>query len=374
MARTGENIYKRKDGRWEARLIVSYDIRGKAKYKYLYARTYSEAKQKLLTAHSSNSSVNRATSMGREKYDYWLSKWLSLKRTAVKSSTYIRYKNMIDNHIKPSLGDYPINRISTTLIEDFVLEKIQFGRLDGNGGLSSKTVSDILVVIKETLKYAVREGAPVNYGFDRIPLKKNNQNMRVLSISEQKNLVSILSDRTDKYKMGVFICLYTGIRIGELCALKWKNVSLKEKVIKVECTLQRLQNDEPGSITKTVITVTEPKSTASLRVIPLPDFVINIMAPFAGPDNCFILSGKSDVAVEPRTMQNRFKSYIAEAGIDNANFHCLRHTFATRCIEAGFDEKTLSDILGHSSVKITLDRYVHSSLQLKRNNMEKLSL
>lgn len=373
MARTGENIYKRKDGRWEARFIISYDICDKAKYKYLYARTYSEVKRKLQNALSNINSFNRETSTVHKKYDYWLSKWLSLKKTAVKSSTFIRYKNMIENHIRPSLGDYPIDRIRTTIIEDFVLEKIECGRLDGNGGLSSKTVSDILVVIKETLKYAVREGAPVNYGFGRIPLKKNNQNMRVLSVQEQKNLVSVLSDHTDKYKMGVFICLYTGIRVGELCALKWKNVSFKEKVINIEYTLQRLQNDDPDAVTKTIITVTEPKSSASLRVIPLPDFVINIMTPFAGPDNCFILSGKNDVAVEPRTMQNRFKSYITEAGIENANFHCLRHTFATRCIEAGFDEKTLSDILGHSSVKITLDRYVHSSLQLKRNNMEKLS-
>lgn len=373
MARTGENIYKRKDGRWEARYIASYDVNGKAKYKYLYARTYTEVKAKLLKAQNYPHLTNEAEkSKDKEKYDYWLDEWLRTKRLSVKESTYIRYRNTIENHIKPDLGKYPISKISTSLMEQFAFHKLQGGRIDGHGGLSPKSMSDILVIIKESFKYAQSYGVIVICSFDRISFKKNAQEMRVLSPLEEQRLLSVLSKDFDRYKLGVFICLYTGIRIGELCALQWKNISLSENTIKIEQTMQRLQNEDPNAIQKTRIIVTEPKSYAALRTIPLPEFVIDVIKPFASSPNAYILSGECKTIIEPRTMQNRFKAYLEEGKIVDANFHSLRHTFATRCIEAGFDIKTLSEILGHSSVKITLDKYVHSSMQLKRNNMEKL--
>ena len=373
MARTGENIYKRKDGRWEARYIASYDENGKAKYKYLYARTYTEVKAKLLKAQNYPHLTNEAEkSKNKEKYEYWLDEWLRTKRLSVKESTYIRYRNTIENHIKPDLGKYPISKISTSLMEQFAFHKLQGGRIDGHGGLSPKSMSDILVIIKESFKYAQSYGVIVICSFDRISFKKNAQEMRVLSPLEEQRLLSVLSKDFDRYKLGVFICLYTGIRIGELCALQWKNVSLSENTIKIEQTMQRLQNEDPNAIQKTRIIVTEPKSYAALRTIPLPEFVIDVIKPFASSPNAYILSGECKTIIEPHTMQNRFKAYLEEGKIVDANFHSLRHTFATRCIEAGFDIKTLSEILGHSSVKITLDKYVHSSMQLKRNNMEKL--
>lgn len=292
----------------------------------------------------------------------------------VKESTYVRYQNIIKNHIIPELGKYPINKISTALIESFISDKLTGGRLDGKGGLSAKTMSDILVIIKESFKYAQGSGVFTICCFDRIAFKKSSHEMRVLSVSEQKRLIDVLFNDIDKYKLGVFICLYTGIRIGELCALQWKNISFSEKTLKVERTMQRLQCEDPNALYKTRIIVTEPKSNAALRTIPLPDFLLETIMPFVGSPNTYILSGECKSVIEPRTMQNRFKGYLDEGKIEDANFHSLRHTFATRCVEAGFDVKTLSEILGHSSVKITLDRYVHSSMELKRNNMEKLSL
>lgn len=375
MSRTGENIYKRKDGRWEARYIVSYDENGKARYKYLYARKYSEVKAKLAKAQNDLSVVHRSENNAeREPYEFWLAEWLKSKRITVKESTYIRYRNTIKNHINPKLGRYPIHKISTQMMEHFMIDKLQNGRLDGTGGLSPKTLSDILVIIKESFQYAQSSGVFTVCHFDRISLKKSNQEMRVLSISEQQRLLSVLLENFDRYKLGVFICLYTGIRIGELCALQWKDISLIEKTVKIEHTMQRLQNEDPNALCRTSIIVTSPKSDASFRVIPLPDFVIETIKPFTGLPDTYILSGEGRKVIEPRTMQNRFKRYLDESSIDNANFHSLRHTFATRCIEAGFDAKTLSEILGHSSVKITLERYVHSSMQLKRSHMEKLSL
>ena len=373
MARTGENIYKRKDGRWEARYIASYDGNGKAKYKYLYARTYTEVKAKLLNAQNHTHSTTEVTNpKDKEKYEYWLEEWLRTKRLSVKESTYIRYRNTIKNHIKPDLGKYPISKISTSLMEQFISHKLQDGRKDGNGGLSPKSMSDIMVIIKESFKYAQSFGVIVICSFDRISFKKNAQEMRVLSLLEEQRLLSVLFKDFDRYKLGVFICLYTGIRIGELCALQWKNVSLSENTIKIEHTMQRLQSEDLNALQKTRIIVTEPKSFAALRTIPLPEFAIDVIKPYVGTPNTYVLSGECKTFIEPRTMQNRFKTYLVEGQINDANFHSLRHTFATRCVEAGFDVKTLSEILGHSSVKITLDKYVHSSMQLKRNNMEKL--
>lgn len=308
------------------------------------------------------------------KYDFWLDGWLRTKKSIVKESTYIRYRNTIKNHISPELGKYLVCKISTSRMEEFVTQKLKNGRLDGNGGLSPKSMSDILIVIKESFKYAQAHGELVLCCFDGISFRKKVQEMRVLSISEEQQLLSVLFENFDRYKLGVFLCLYTGIRIGELCALQWRHVSLYDKTIKIEQTMQRLQNDDLDAAQKTRIIITEPKSYAAARTIPLPDFIVNRVKPFAGRSDAYVLSEKGQSVVEPRTMQNRFKSYLEEGGIRDANFHCLRHTFATRCIEAGFDMKTLSEILGHSSVKITFDKYVHSSMQLKRSNMEKLKL
>ncbi len=373
MARTGENIYKRKDGRWEARFIYAYNADGKAQYKYIYAPTYTEVKTKLLFCRTSTSAEQRA-SKNKGTYAYWLDEWLRSKKMSVKESTYIRYMKTIENHITPVLGKYPMDKISTELMERYVTDKLQSGKMDASGGLGAKTMSDILVIIKESFKYAKSYGINIVCDFNRISFKKAQKEMRVLSPLEEQRLVSVLMDTTDRYKMGVFICLYTGIRIGELCALKWKHISLTEKTIKIEQTMQRLQYEHTMTDNKTHIVVTEPKSNSAYRTIPLPDFVIDIIKPFVGHSEGYILSENGCSVIEPRTMQNRFKSYLHSGGIDNSNFHALRHTFATRCVEAGFDIKTLSEILGHSSVKITLDKYVHSSMELKRISMDKLRL
>lgn len=375
MARKGENIYKRKDGRYEGRYITSYDKNGKAKYAYIYDKTYSGIKEKLLRAKVQTPTIclNGEKRMGTAKYEYWLNAWLSKKKYEVKDSTYIRYRNIVYNHIIPSLGRYPLNKISVSLLEEFVKHKSEQGKLDKSGGLSSKTMSDIVVIIKETFKYASCNGVSGISDFSGINIKRTTKEMRVLSNSEQKKLLAILSSDTDCYKLGVFICLFTGIRIGELCALQWKNISLVDGTLKVEQTMQRLQCEDTFSTQKTRIIITEPKSFAAVRTIPLPSFLTELMKPFASGPNAFVLSGECNKYVEPRTMQNRFKSYLSEGNIADANFHSLRHTFATRCVEIGFDIKTLSEILGHTSVKITLDKYVHSSMELKRSNMEKLS-
>ncbi len=378
MARTGENIYKRKDGRWEGRCIVAYDESGKAKYKYVYAKTYKAVKNKLysvLSQRNAEISIPNISSSKR-KFESILDEWLSRKRISVKESTYIRYKNSIENHIKPRLGRYNVAEINNIVIENFVSELLTIGKINAQGGLSPKSVTDILIIVKEVFDFAQANGFATACNFDNIQMKRPSREMRVLSCSEMHQLIIVLLTDTDRCKLGVLLSLFTGIRIGELCALQWDNISLLEKTVKIDKTMQRLQTETEEAVvnSKTKIHISEPKSFASIRIIPLPDFIIELLVNHQGTKKGYFLTGDTKQFIEPRTLQNRFKSYLKEADIDDANFHSLRHTFATRCIESGFDVKTLSEILGHSSVKITLDKYVHSTMEQKRANMNKLKL
>lgn len=374
MARTGENIYKRKDGRWEGRFIRQYDDAGKPKYGYIYAKTYAEAKQKLAEQRCSLSLTDDMAHRASTKYEAVLTSWLQSAQMGAKESTFSKYAQIIDRHILPALGQYPVGKISTPLIEGFIQQQLLSGRLDGQGGLSAKTVTDMLTIIKESLRYAQDTGLPVNCNLQRLTVKRKEKEMRVLTLQEQDALVRVLLSDTDIYKFGVMLSLYTGIRVGELCALQWENLCLSSSTLKVRRTLQRIQDRTAGAATKTKIVITEPKSQCSMRDIPLPLFIVELARRFETSPKAYVLSGDKDRFIEPRTMQNRFKRYIAEADIADANFHATRHTFATRCVEVGFDVKTLSEILGHTNVNITLNRYVHSSFELKCSNMSKLAL
>ena len=374
MSRKGENIYKRKDGRWEGRYIQSYGGCGKAKYGYVYARTYNEAKQLLIDKKASNASPNIAEHPSSIKYEDLLDEWLQFSRINVKESTYAHYFHLINTHIKPSLGKYPVSKISTQLVEAYIDSQMKHGRLDGKGGLSAKTTSDILAIIKSSFEYAGYHDIHVICNLSKLGIKQQKKGIRVLTIKEQAALISVLTEEMDLFKFGTLFALYTGIRIGELCALQWENISLDNATLKIQQTLQRIQDTNKGASTKTKIVITTPKSKCSVRDIPIPMFLVEMARQFSNNPKAYILSGDKSKYVEPRTMQNHFKQYVEACGIEDANFHALRHTFATRCIELGFEIKSLSEILGHANVNITLNRYVHSSFDLKCANMNKLSL
>lgn len=374
MARTGENIYKRKDGRWEGRYIRLYNASGKPKYGYVYAKTYSEVKQKLAVQRSHVYHSEGNISNTNTRYDDILTAWLQSSRTGIKESTFAKYSQIIDRHIRPVLGQYALSKVSTQLIENFVQQQLLSGRLDGQGGLSPKTVTDMLTIIKESINYAQDNGLSVICYPQRLTIKKREKEMRVLTVQEQAALVQVLLDDTDLCKFGTMLSLYTGIRIGELCALQWENLCLSSSTLKIRRTLQRIQDRNVGATSKTKIIITEPKSQCSIRDIPLPAFIIDLAQRFEAAPKAYVLSGDKSRYIEPRTIQNKFKRYILEANVEDANFHSTRHTFATRCVEVGFDIKTLSEILGHANVNITLNRYVHSSFDLKYSNMSKLTL
>lgn len=372
MSKRGENIYKRKDGRWEGRYIRFYDENSKARYGYTYAKTYNEVKQQLIELKSSSSTPNDYFVKKTITYDELLNVWLNSTKISIKESTYARYYHLIETHIRPHLGKYRLSKISTQLVEKFIEQQLSSGRLEDGSELSSKTVTDILTLVKSTIEYAKYHNLNVVCNLDKLTIKKKEREMRVLTQYEQEALIEVLTEQMDLFKFGVLLSLYTGIRVGELCALKWEDLCISNSILKVRKTMQRIQETSVGATSKTKVIITEPKSQRSIREIPLPDFIIKFAEQFISNPKAFILSGDKNKYVEPRTMQNRFKAYVKESGIDNANFHALRHTFATRCVEVGFEIKSLSEILGHSNVNITLDRYVHSSFGLKQCNMNKL--
>jgi integrase len=205
-----------------------------------------------------------------------------------------------------------------------------------------------------------------------VKVKQPDRNMRVLSRLEQEKLSRHLIANPGMYNTGILVCLFTGLRVGEICALSWEDVSFDDKIIHVRHTLQRVQN-KPGSNPKTRLSITSPKSPKSVRFIPIPDNLFPVICKHKCASDGFFLTNSCEKCVEPRNMQGNFERVLDECGIEPANFHALRHTFATRCIELGMDVKSLSEILGHSNVTITMNRYVHPSMELKRKNMNLLS-
>ena len=369
MARKGENIYKRKDGRWEARYVKSRRS-GKTVYGYVYGRSYLEVKNKRtdVIAGLKDSAESIENCAAQPSLRRLSEMWLDSLRPSRKASTIVKYKNQLENHILPTFGDMRLSDINNEAM-------IQFGNIlqksDGKG-LSTKSASDIISQMKSIRKYALLHGYDVGFVSECITITQQQESIRVLSMEEEKVLLDYVRGTSDLTGLGILICLFTGLRIGELCALTWENISFDDRKLFVRKTMQRLQNIDKNAPTRTYISIDEPKSKCSIRTIPIPD---NILDKLAGthPENAFVLTGRPDTYVEPRTMENRFKSILKKCGIDDANFHALRHTFATRCVEVGFDIKSLSEILGHANVNITLNRYVHPSMELKRKNMDKLS-
>lgn len=376
MPRKGENIYKRKDGRWEGRYIKSY-INGKAKYGYIYAKSYKEAKEKLNIFRNATFDEKKAIShMGVSSalvpFGTIADKWLESLRPNIKESSYIKYSNLLKHYIFPYFENIPIESISPNDISSFCIEMQYKGGKKGVG-LSPKTVMCIISVLKNVFKYAAQCENIIVADINNITVKQSQQKpLRILSMQEQKKLHDYLLQDLSLTNLGILLCLYTGIRIGEVCALQWEDISFEEKYLYVHKTMQRIQSIDDHE-RKTSILISAPKSECSIRKIPIPETIFQLLHKFNYPSNTYLLTGHKQKFIEPRTLQYRFKGILKTCKIKDANFHSLRHTFATRCIELGFDVKSLSEILGHATVNITLNRYVHPSMELKQKNMNMLS-
>ena len=376
MSRKGENIYKRKDGRWEGRYIKARSESGKAIYGSVYASSYHEAKKKRNLAIASIESVPSASSIKKntpspDSSGKLSSAWLNSIRMQIKESTYTKYYNILQSYILPEFVNTLFHDITSSRIQKFCDDLLTHGGVSGEG-LSPKTVSDVLSIIRSILRYSRIHGYHPSCTGKEVQVRQSPPNTVIIPCSSQETLCRYLYSHISERSLGILLCLFTGMRIGEICALKWEDFSFEEKVIHIHQTMQRLQIHNSG-VQKTMILITSPKSKCSIRTIPITDSLLQLIQQEFPDRQGYVLAAMDEKYVEPRTMQNYFRYVQQQCGLEPVNFHALRHTFATRCIELGFDVKSLSEILGHASVNITMNRYVHPSMELKQQNMQKLS-
>lgn len=327
MSRKGESIYKRKDGRWEGRYIKDRTVQGKAIYGYVYAKTYQEVKLKVCTAITSvKKSENQhvCSELTEATFEEIADKWLKSIHPQIKSSTYIRYRNLLNTYILPKFGKKHIVHISSDEINEYCNALLTIGGACKQG-LAAKTVADILSVIRRILKYASSRNLSLLCTGKEVTIKQIGNEMNILSPSAQENLCKYLLQDLSPRNFGILLCLYTGLRIGELCALRWEDISCEEKTIYVHQTMQRLQLENPTD-KKTAVTITTPKSPSSIRTIPIPNDLACIMDEYLPSTQGYVLTG-NETYIEPRTMQNYFKRVLKEIGITPVNFHSLRHPY-----------------------------------------------
>lgn len=371
MARRGENIRKRKDGRWEGRYIKSREANGKAKYGSVYGKTYSSVKEKLKEINNSQTEFPKGNKM---TFREALFLWLESNKLKQKTQTYCKYLQLIDTQIVPSIGYLNLSNINNVILNQFIAEKATKGRLDNEGGLSASYIQTICFIIESTMRFCVENNfcSPIIGKIIR-PFKQR-KDVSVLSFDEQKLLEKHLFSEINETKIGILLSLYTGLRVGEVCGLRWENIDLENGLIYVEHTVERIKNlDKNVSSSKTVLILADTKSESSNRIIPIPNILKQVLQNQKRKQTQFIIEGKTYPFADPRTLQYAFKKCLNECALPDINYHALRHTFATRCVEAEVDVKSLSEMLGHSNVNITLNTYVHSSLEQKRIQMEKFN-
>lgn len=372
MSRKGENIHKRKDGRWEGRYKKGRNADGAIIYGSVYGKTYREVREKLSLAVSNNEDV--AIPRGKEReFREILDLWISNNRIKYKGATESKYQYLIDKHIVPELGNVKLSMLTAPKINAFLMKKMECGRLDQKGGLSPAYVRNIMLIISSAIKFASDEGMcpPLKTAIYKPVIPK--EELQILEFEQQKKLELFLTRDMNPTKIGVLISIYTGLRIGEICALSWENIDLKTNIIHVRHTVARVK-DNTSKCGATKLIIDSPKTKASTRDIPIPSCLLPVLHEMKENAKSKYVVSDTAAFTSPRTYDYRYHKLLEECGMQPINYHALRHTFATRCIEAGVDAKSLSEILGHSNVGITLNTYVHSSMELKRSQIEKLNI
>jgi len=379
MPKKGNNIRKRKDGRWEGRYIGGYGVDGKAKYKSIYGRTYSEVKIEkskkenevrendlLAVAHNQAKNSTAIPTTSNITIDYAVKVFLEKSEHTMKESTFARYSFICEKHILPYFGAMKLNNLSNEILNDFIQYKIKHGGLKEKA-LSTKTINDITCLLVQIIKKYC------NFDIDIKKPSHRQKDVTVFTNEEFEKIKTFLSIQTDTKKLGIIIVLFTGIRLGELCALKWEDIDLTNNTITINKTMQRIKviNSDFAYGNKTKIKIDEPKTNFSMRIIPISSILQEKLREFNSCSNSYVLTNTSKY-IEPRVYQRIFKDYLKFCGVKDNKFHTLRHTFATMAILKGMDVKTLSILLGHSDIAFTMKRYVHPDLEHQKIQIEKL--
>lgn len=290
--------------------------------------------------------------------------WKQDKRMFVKSSTIAVYTLHLENHLLPKFGNK--KTLQEQEVQDFVLECLR-------KGLSQKSVKDMLIVLKMVVRFGAKHGWLQYQDWSiKYPTEQKGKELEVLTISHQKKLMQYVTDNFTFRNLGIYICLSTGMRIGEVCALKWSDIDLGTETIHVNRTIERIYIIE-GNERHTELVIGTPKTKNSIREIPISKELMKLIRPLKKlmNDEYFVITNEAK-PTEPRTYRNYYKQLLKQLGIPDLKFHGLRHSFATRCIESQCDYKTVSVILGHANISTTLNLYVHPNMDQKKKCINKM--
>lgn len=355
MSRRGENIRKRKDGRWEGRYIKGYDSKKqKARYASVYGKTYAETKQKLDEAKYKSSIGVVYVDAKNKLFGEIINSWFNAKKINLKPSSIIKYQNLIEKHILPELGHRKLRELNADLFYTFLDAQQKNGNKKNGGMLSTSSLQTMLYILNATIKYAASNNMVAYFSICLTRSGKEATPIQTLEQHEEDALDLFLSTHISRRNLGIMLSLYCGLRIGEVCALQWTDIDTKNAILYVRRTVQRIAHS--SGKTKTKIHVGSPKSKSSIRVIPIPSFLVPIICTLAqeDPPDAYILTGSINKPLEPRTFQYYFDQVLTMAGIQKTNYHTLRHTFA---------------ILRNTRVYYNLLRYFSNPIYLKNNNI-----
>ena len=290
--------------------------------------------------------------------------WENDKKLYVKKSTYSAYILLIENHINPYFGDK--EQITEEDVQKFVLTELR-------KGLSQKSIKDIIIVLKMILKFAVKQKLLAYNEIEiKFPTVGEKTDLEVLNKNDHKKIINYLQENFTFKNLGIYICLSTGMRIGEICGLLWSDIDVENGIIKVRRTVQRIYVID-GETRHTEILIDTPKTKNSIRDIPMTTELYKIIKPLKKVvNNDFYVITNEAKPTEPRTYRNYYERLIKRLGIQKLKFHGLRHSFATRCIESKCDYKTVSVILGHSNISTTLNLYVHPNMEQKKKCIDQM--
>lgn len=290
--------------------------------------------------------------------------WKEYKRPYVKQSTMAAYVLILENHVLPYFGDG--DSLHEQAVQAFVLQKLE-------SGLSVKTIKDILIVLKMIMKFGVKNEWMNYYEWDiKYPTTSANKELEVLSVANHRKIFNYIQSHFTFTGLGIYISLSTGLRIGEVCALKWSDINVTDGTITVSRTIERIYIIE-GEEKHTELVINTPKTKNSCREIPMSKELLAMIKPLKKVvnDDFYVLTN-DERPTEPRTYRNYYKGLMAKLDIPKLKYHGLRHSFATRCIEAGCDYKTVSVLLGHSNISTTLNLYVHPNMEQKKRCITKM--
>ncbi|MTD41642.1 tyrosine-type recombinase/integrase [Erwinia sp. CPCC 100877] len=363
MSRKGENIYKRKDGRWEGRYMKARNEQGKIIYGYIYGKRYAHVKQRLAEMKIQYPFAHNRFTPYQGTVENWLDYWLNtVMRKKIKPSTYSSYRLRMDRYIIPYLGRRLLTNLKKQEVEAFIcyLEELH---------LAGATIQSIMVVLKSALNKAYSEKLIfLNPCQDlTIPTKSKRE---ISALSKQEQLQIEQAAFEERGCSAIILALYTGLRIGEISGLKWSDIDFEKNIIYIKRTLYRIPSTKKGG--KTEIIITEPKTKSSLRSIPLAkNLKTYLLNKKMQQTSEYVIACKGSYS-EPRVISYRFKKVLLKAKMKPIHFHVLRHTFATRCVEQGIDIAAVSKLLGHASIKLTLDTYTDSLWESRKEAVSKL--